>query len=107
MSSGLSIMDLIISGQWLVAERCTWRQRGDAPKISEKRAALVILYLWFYLNLIKQRALRIWTDRCMDFPGPNGHLDIDVCDEFDCILMQGKEITTNWPEFDKLAVARW
>ena len=43
----------------------------------------------------------------MDFPGPNGHLEPDVCDEFDVILQQLKDITPNWEEYDAIGVKRW
>jgi hypothetical protein len=46
MSSGLSIMDLIISGQWFVCDRCTLLP-SDSPEIREKRADLVIFICFF------------------------------------------------------------
>jgi hypothetical protein len=43
----------------------------------------------------------------MDFPGPHGALENDMCDEFDRIFLQTQEITPEWREYDRDAVMRW
>ena len=61
MASGMSIMDLIISGQLHTAERCATRVPSDSPEISEKRADLVIFICVFIFKF--------------NLASPSSHLD--------------------------------
>ena len=105
----MSHTDLMVSGQFWVADKCT-RERGtDSAELAERRRYVVSLFFSFLKIHLKfqRQCLYAWNDRVIEWPGVTAQLDDGICRDFDEILEWAIELDPNWREYDALANRRW